>query len=115
MFESFKNSGQSADRASGRMLGAQEQKGRLDSRQGGSLTPYLRHAQLLRERDSMPSSSQAPSPCYSHSTWEGHSVGPEWLSLGAVLGCKAPPPPPFPVKGPLLVLHSTLGPAETVP
>lgn len=50
MFESFKNNGQSADRASGRMLGAQEQKGRLDSRQGGSLTPYLRHAAAPGER-----------------------------------------------------------------
>lgn len=114
MFESFKNNGQSADRASGRVLGAQEQKGRLDSHQGGSLTPYLRHAAAPGERLDAQFQS-GPSPCYSHSTWEGHSVGPEWLSPGAVLGCKAPPPPPFPVKGPLLVLHSTLGPAETVP
>lgn len=108
MFESFKNSGQSADRASGRVLGAQEQKGRLDSRQGGSLAPYLRHAAAPGERLDAQFQS-GPSPCYSHSTWEGHSVGPEWLSPGAVLGCKAPPRPRFLSRDPSWFSTAPLG------
>lgn len=114
MFESFKNNGQSADRASGRLLGAQEHKGRLDSRQGGSLTPYLRHAAAPGERLDAQFQS-GPQPVLQPQHMGRSLCGARMALSWGRSRLQGPPPPPFPVKGPLLVLHSTLGPAETVP